>query len=67
MMQKARTLRSAEDSFVIRIQSDDPRASPEHWRATVVHVASGERRYVNNYADLCAFIEARRRPWTAQP
>jgi hypothetical protein len=67
MMDKARTLRSPEDSFVIRIQCDDPRASPGHWRATIVHVSSGERRYVNNYEDLCAFIEARRRPWTTEP
>jgi hypothetical protein len=67
MMQKTRTLRSAEDSFVIRIQRADPGASREHWRATVVHVASGERRYVTTYADLCAFIEARRRPSSVQP
>lgn len=60
-MQNAPRPRSPEDSFVIRIQSDEPRSSPERWRATVVHVATGERRYVNNYDDLCEFIESRRR------
>jgi hypothetical protein len=53
--------RSPEESFVIRISVEDPRMSPDRWRATVVHVTSGERRYVNSYGELCGFIETRRR------
>jgi hypothetical protein len=53
--------RSPEESFVIRISVEDPRTSPDRWRATVVHVASGERRYFSSYGDLCSFIDARRR------
>jgi hypothetical protein len=53
--------RPPEESFVVRISAEDPRASPGRWRATVVHVGSGERRYVNSYSELCSFIEARRR------
>jgi hypothetical protein len=49
-----------EESFVIRISAEDARVSPGGWRATVIHVASRERRYVNSYGELCAFIDARR-------
>jgi|GEM_PF-5775008 hypothetical protein len=50
-----------EESFVVRISVERDRAVPSRWRATVVHVGSGERRYVNSYGELCDFIEARRR------
>jgi hypothetical protein len=53
--------RSPEESFVVRISVENPRESPERWRATIVHVTSGERRYVSSYGELCGFIEARRR------
>jgi hypothetical protein len=53
--------RSPEESFVVRISIENPRDSPGRWRATIVHVTSGERRYVSSYGELCGFIEARRR------
>jgi hypothetical protein len=53
--------RSPEESFVVRITVENPRDSPGQWRATIVHVTSGERRYVSSYSELCGFIEARRR------
>lgn len=54
MEQHAR--RPPQESFVIRIdtKAQDPQ---ERWRATVVHVASGERRYVTSYGEVCGFIE----------
>jgi len=61
-MEKPHPRRSPEESFVIRISPETNGARAERWRATVVHVASGERRYVNSYGDLCDFIEDRRRP-----
>lgn len=48
-----------EESYVVRISGVDPH-DPERWRATVVHVATGERRYVTTYGDLCGFIESHR-------
>jgi len=58
MEQHAR--RPPQESFVIRIdtKAHDPQ---ERWRATVVHVASGERRYVTSYGEVCGFIEEFRR------
>lgn len=58
MEQQAR--RQPQESFVIRIDAKalDPQ---ERWRATVVHVASGERRYVGSYGEVCGFIEEFRR------
>lgn len=53
--------RSPEESFVVRISAAGPHDVPARWRATVVHVASGERRYVSSYDELCGFIESRRR------
>jgi hypothetical protein len=53
--------RSPEESFVVRISVENLRESPGRWRATIVHVTSGERCYVNSYGELCGFIEARRR------
>jgi hypothetical protein len=53
--------RSPEESFVVRISVEDSRTSPDRWRATVVHVTSGERRYVGSYGELCTFIETHRR------
>lgn len=50
-----------DESFVIRVSDARRSMAPDAWRATVVHVASGERRYVTGYADLCAFIEDVRR------
>ncbi len=59
-MEKKRAVRSGEETFVVRIAGDDPQAVPGRWRATVVHVATGERRYVAGLAELAAFIESRR-------
>ena len=53
--------RSPEESFVVRISVENARDPTGRWRATIVHVSSGERRYVNSYDELCGFIEARRR------
>ena len=53
--------RPREESFVVRIGAEGERATPSRWRATVVHVGSGDRRYVQSYGELCDFIEARRR------
>jgi hypothetical protein len=60
-MEKKRGLRTSEESFVIRIGTDEPRPAPHRWLATIVHVATGERRYVRSYDELWAFIESRRR------
>jgi hypothetical protein len=56
----AQQRRSRDVSFIVRIRSVDAEAVNAPWLATVVHVASGERRHVTNYGDLCGFIEARR-------
>ena len=59
-MEKA-SPRSPEECFVVRISVEDARTVLDRWRATIVHVTSGERRYVGSYAEMCAFIEERRR------
>jgi hypothetical protein len=46
--------------FVIRIWSETDRAIRNAWRASVTHVASGQRQYFTNYGELCAFLEHRR-------
>ena len=58
-MKNERASHPGEESFVVRIRSVE--ADPERWRATVVHVGTGERRYVGNFAELRTFIESRRR------
>jgi hypothetical protein len=50
-----------DESFVVRVTDVKHTLSPDSWRATIVHVATGERRYVTGYPDLCAFIESVRR------
>jgi hypothetical protein len=52
---------SQGDIFVIRMTSDHRPFLPARWRATVLHVRSGERRLVSSYDDLNAFIEEGRR------
>ena len=47
-------------SFVVRIDAGTGSDSPDKLRGTVVHVATGDRRYVTSYGELCSFIEARR-------
>ena len=54
-------------SFVVRIDAGTGSDSPDKLRGTVVHVATGERRYVTSYGDLCSFIDARRAPPPAKP
>jgi len=56
--------RAHDDAFIVRISDAQSRIAADAWRATVVHVATGERRYVSGYAQLCSFIESvrRRRP-----
>jgi hypothetical protein len=56
----AQQRRSRDESFIVRIRSVDAKAGNAPWLATVVHVASGERRHVTNYGDLSGFIETRR-------
>ena len=48
-----------DETFVVRMNLREP-AFPGGWRATVVHVTSGERCYVSTYGELCAFLEGRR-------
>lgn len=50
-----------EQSFIVRISDADARVSLGGWRAAIVHVMSGDRRYVSSYDELCAFIETHRR------
>ena len=61
------TPRALEQSFVIRINTTPGSAAPDALRGTVVHVATGERRYITSYGDLCSFIDARRAPPPAKP
>lgn len=60
-MEKRRVTRSVEQSFVVRISAETWRLDADRWRATIVHVPTGERRYVTSYGELCGFIESRRR------
>jgi hypothetical protein len=46
-----------EDVFVLRIWSEADDGYANSLRASVTHVASGERRYFGNYGDLCEFLE----------
>jgi len=53
-----------DEAFIVRISDAGRGITSDAWRATVVHVATGERRYVSGYAELCSYIESvrRRRP-----
>lgn len=43
--------------FVIRIWSENDRVLRNVWRASVTHVASGQRHYFTNYGELCEFLD----------
>jgi hypothetical protein len=51
----------AAQVFVVRVTAHEPHLADQRWSATIVHVASGERRAIATYDDLCGFIEQRRR------
>jgi hypothetical protein len=51
----------AAQIFVVRVSAHEPHLPDARWSATVVDVASGERRTIAAYEDLCSFIEERRR------
>jgi hypothetical protein len=48
-------------AFIVRIWHEEERSS--RWRASVMHLASGEVRYFTNYGDLCEFLDR----WTDAP
>lgn len=50
--------RPREEAFIVRIGDGNAGTAPDGWRATIVHVPTGDRCYVNAYADLCAFLES---------
>jgi hypothetical protein len=52
--------RMREQTFVVRVTAAETAASRDGWRATIVHVASGDRRYVATFDELCTFIENHR-------
>jgi hypothetical protein len=60
MAMESRKERSAQ-TFVVRINHQEPYLPDVRWSATVIHVASGDRRTVASYEELCGFIEERRR------
>jgi hypothetical protein len=53
--------RRHDDVFLVRIWSEPEEVHPNSWRAAVTHLATNKRRYFTNYAELCFFLEARRR------
>jgi hypothetical protein len=54
-MRKSRP--AGAQTFVVRVVNGDEAHRPNTWHATVVEVATGERRTVTSYAALAAFIE----------
>lgn len=54
--------RSRDDTFVIRMWSENDRMVRGPWRASVTHVSSGQRHYFTNYGELCEFLDR----WRAQ-
>jgi hypothetical protein len=54
-MRKSRS--PGAQTFVVRIVNGDERHRLKKWHATVVEVATGERRTIASYADLATFIE----------
>lgn len=44
-----------DHAFTLRLWMDGAEGDP--WRAVVMHVASGERRYFTNYGELCEFLD----------
>lgn len=53
--------RKPDDVFLVRIWTEPDEVSPNVWRASVTHLSTNRRRYFTNYAELCFFLEARRR------
>jgi len=49
--------RRRDEMFVIRIWSENDRLVRSLWRASVTHVASGQRHYFTNYGELCEFLD----------
>jgi hypothetical protein len=45
--------------FTLRLWREDLGAEQSEWRGKIVHVRSGETRYVRDWATLLAFIQAR--------
>jgi hypothetical protein len=42
-------------AFIVRIWLEEGRNS--RWRASVMHLGTGEVRYFTNYGDLCEFLD----------
>jgi hypothetical protein len=49
--------RRLEDIFIIRMWSEANDSGVLQWRASVLHVATQERRYFTQYAQLCEFLD----------
>lgn len=51
-------LKNSDHAFIVRIwfETRENPTMPASWRAMVQHVASGEQRYFNNFAQLISFI-----------
>lgn len=59
---KAHAGQRREELFVLRMWSEGDDSSAHSWRASITHVASGERRYFTNYGNLCEFLDRWRGP-----
>jgi hypothetical protein len=48
-----------EHTFIVRTWREEREEGCAQWRGSVEHVATKERRYFRDFADLSAFIAAR--------
>ncbi|HUA08199.1 MAG TPA: hypothetical protein VMA98_02925 [Candidatus Acidoferrales bacterium] len=46
-----------ENVFVVRTWQERDGAGEAHWRASVTHVTSGDRRYFTTYDELHRFLD----------
>lgn len=54
--------------FILRIwrEAREIAGAPAIWRGVIQHVPTGERRFIQNFADLREFV-ARFTPWGSEP
>ncbi len=49
--------RRSDETFVVRIWSEEGGGGTSGWRASVTNVTNAERRYFTAYPDLVTFLE----------